>query len=47
MAIVFPSTVSKFKQNKSGSVIKGEQYVSRTAKVKDYISLFQATLQTV
>ena len=41
MAIVFPSTVSKFKQNKTGNVIKGEQYVSRSTKLKDYITLFQ------
>jgi ubiquitin carboxyl-terminal hydrolase 4/11 len=47
MAIVFPNTVSKFKQGKSGTVIKGDQYVSRTMKLKDYIALFQATLLTV
>ena len=47
MTILFPSGIGKFKNGKNGTLIKGDQYVSRTCKLVDYQEVFQRTLQTV
>ena len=45
MVAIFPSSIQKMKGNRTGStLIKGDQYVSRTTKLKDFVELLQKTL---
>ncbi|CAD8072992.1 unnamed protein product [Paramecium sonneborni] len=45
--VVFPSSLRKFNGAKSVSLIKGDQYVTRTYKLSSFIELLANTLQTV
>ncbi|CAD8175796.1 unnamed protein product [Paramecium octaurelia] len=47
LGAVFPSSLRKFNGGKSVSLIKGDQYVSRTCKLSSFIELLANTLQTV
>ncbi|CAK69659.1 unnamed protein product (macronuclear) [Paramecium tetraurelia] len=44
---VFPSSLRKYNGGKTASLIKGDQYVSRTCKLQSFIELLASTLQTV